>query len=233
MVDSLTEITRYAELLMQATLVVCFFRWGLKRYRWFVSFIFAEAIRSCALFGLDNHSPLYAQVWSFTEPILWIMEFGAVLELMLLVYQNRPTAGRFARRLFVYYFPSALLVSVIVSLVEASPTALTVWWLLMAVTITKWLSWILLFMLVAQEMLYLAESQPIEQDLVLHRRLLVLYVGVIPGIDTVLALFRNRHIGDIANLCSEVAWTFCLIFWIVYFRRFGVRRRTRLAEQLG
>ncbi len=234
MLDHLTGFARYVELLMQAMLIACFLRWSLfRRYRWFMSFIFAELIRSCALFGFDNHSRTYAKVWSYTQPVLWILELAAVLELMLLVYRHRPATGKFLRRVLVYYVPSALLVSVIVSLFESTQTLSLVWWLVTAVTVTKWLSWILLFMLVAQEMLHLTESQPIERDVILHRRLMVVYIGVTPGLAAVLALLRDSHIGDVANLCLEISWVFCLVCWIVCFRPPRVQGRTRFAEGLG
>lgn len=233
MLDHLTGIARYVELLMQAMLIACFFRWSFSnRYRWFMGFIFAELIRSCVLFGFDNHSTLYAKLWSFTQPVIWILQLAAVLELMLLVYRHRPAAGRFARRLFAYYIPSALLVSVIVSLFESLQPISAIWWLLTAITVTKWLSWMLLFMLIAQEVLHLTESQPIGKELVLHRRLMVVYVGITPGLGAVLALLRDTHVIDIANLCSEISWVFCLVCWIVCFRRLRVQGRARFAEDV-
>jgi len=234
MLVHLTGLARYVELLMQAMLIACFFRWGFfSRYRWFMSFVFAELLRSCALFGFDNHSIIYAKAWSYTQPIIWIIELAAVLELMLLIYRHRPAAEKFVRRLLMYYVPSALLVSVVVSLFESTQTLSMVWWLMTAITVTKWLSWILLFMLVAQEMLHLRETKPMGRDLVLHRRLMVVYVGVTPGLGAVLALLRDSHIGDIANLCSEISWVVCLVCWMVCFRRVRMPGRTHFAEELG
>ena len=234
MLDHLTGFARYVELLMQAMLIACFFRWSFSnRYRWFMAFIFAELVRSCVLFGFDNHSTIYAEAWSFTQPVMWILQLAAVLELMLLVYRHRPAAGRFARRLFVYYIPSALLVSVIVSLFESSQSISAIWWLLMAITVTKWLSWMLLFMLVAQEVLHLTDSQPMGKELVLHRRLMVVYVGLTPGLTAIFALLQDTHIVDVANFCSEISWVICLVCWIVGFRQFRVQGRAHFAEELG
>lgn len=234
MLAHLTGIARHAELLMQAILIVCFFRWNLLgRYRWFVSFLFVDLIRSCALLGLDNHSIVYAKAWSFTQPVIWVLELAAVLELMLLIYQYRPAAEKFLVRLLVYYVPSALLVSVIVSLFESIEVLNVAWWLVTAIKITKWLSWLLLFMLAAQEVLHLTESKPIERDVILHRRLLAVYVGVTPSLTAVFALLRDTHIGDVANLCLETSWVLCLLCWIVCFRNLTRLRRTRFAEELG
>lgn len=234
MLAHLTGLARYTELSMQAVLIACFFRWNFSgRYRWFTSFISAELIRSSVLLPLDNHSSLYAKAWSFTQPVIWVLEIAAVLELMLLIYRHRPAAERFLQRLLVYYVPSALLVSVIASLFESTQINTSAWWLITAIKITQWMSWILLFMLVAQEMLHLTESQPIDRDVILHRRLMALYVGVTPSLTAACALLRDQRIGDIANLCLELSWVGCLVCWIVCFRRLRVQGRTRFAEELG
>jgi hypothetical protein len=234
MLDQLTGITRYLELMMQAMLIACFFQWGFsRRYRWFLAYILAELVRSVALFGVDNHSPFYAGAWTYTQPVFWVLQMGAVLELMLLVYHTRPAVGKFARQLFVYYIPSAMLVCLLVQLAETSHRAWGGWQIVTAITVTKWLSWLLLFMLVAQEVLYLSDAQPIEHDVVLHRRLLVVYVGITPGLGAILAYCGSMRTGDIANLGAEISWVLCLAAWIVCFRRLKEQRRLRLAEELG
>jgi len=151
---------------------------------------------------------------------------------MLLVYRHRPVAGKFARQLFIYYIPSAVLVCLLVQLAETSHPS-GPWQLVTAITVTKWLSWLLLFMLVAQEVLYLADAQPIEHDVVLHRRFLVVYVGITPGLGAILAYCGGRRTGDIANFVAEISWVLCLTCWIVCFRRLKEQRRLRLAEELG
>lgn len=234
MLGQLTEITRYLELVMQATLIACLFQWGFsRRYRWFLAYILAELVRSVVLFGFDNHSPFYANAWAFTQPVFWVLQSAAVLELMLLVYRHRPAAGKFTRQLFVYYIPAAVLVCLLVQLAETSHPAAKSSLIVAAIIVTKWLSWLLLFMLVAQEVLYLADAQPIEHDVVLHRRLLVVYVGITPGLGAILAYCGGRETGDIANFVAEVSWVLCLTCWIVCFRRLKEQRRLRLAEELG
>ncbi len=234
MLDQLTEISRYVELITQAILIACFFQWGFsKRYRWFLGYILAELVRSVVLFGFDNHSVAYAKAWSYSQPVFWVLQMAAVLELMLLVYRYRPAAGKFVRQLFVYYIPSALLVCLIVQLVETSQPIGSAWWLTRAILVTKWLSWMLLFMLVAQEVLYLADAQPIENDVVYHRRLMVVYVGITPGLGAILAFVGDARTGDIANLGAQISWILCLGCWIVCFHRLKVQGRMRLAEELG
>lgn len=220
-----TDVARYLELLARATLVACAFRWKfMNQYRWFTCFISAELIRSCILLGLSDHGPLYAGIWSLTQPVLWVFQIGAVFELLFLIYKQKQFPGRLTRQLFTYYLPFALAFSAVVTLYEPLDMAGGPWWLLTTVSITKWLAWICLFLLLAQDVLDVNDTPPLQQELVIHRRLLTLYVGITPGLMGILALLQDRRVAEIASFCSEISWLLCLIFWIVFFRPSGLSK---------
>jgi hypothetical protein len=188
------------------------------QYRWFTCFISAELIRSCILLGIDNHGSLYAGIWSLTQPVLWVFQVGAVFELLFLIYKQKPSPGKLTRQLFTYYLPFAVAFAAVVTLYEPMEMAIGPWWLLATVNMTKWLAWIFLFLLLAQDVLDVTDTPRLPQELVIHRRLLFLYMGLTPGLLGIMALLQDRHVGEIANFCAEIVWLLCLICWIAFLR---------------
>lgn len=223
--DHLTDIARDFELLARAIVVICAFRWkATPQFRWSPWFIAAELLRSCILFGFDPHTLLYADIWSISQPVLWILQSGAVIELVLLAFKQKESSGSAIRHIFVCCIPFAVLVSVVISLFEPLEKVAEPWWLLTAITTTKWLAFVCLFLPLAQELLDLTNTRPLQRELVIHRRLLIVYVGLTPGLMAILALLQDRHVADIANFCSEISLILCLAFWTAFFRLSGLRQ---------
>jgi hypothetical protein len=193
------------------------------QYRWFTCFISAELVRSCLLLALDRHLPRYAKIWSLTQPVLWVFQIGAVFELLFLIDGQKPFPQKYRRQLFTYYLPFAIAFSAVVTLYEPLDTAWRPWWLLITISITKWLAWICLLLLLAQDVLDVSDTPKLHRALVLHRHLLFLYVGLTPGLMGILVLVQNQNVAEIASLCSEISWLLCLLLWITFLRPSGLR----------
>jgi hypothetical protein len=220
-----TDAVRYLEILARATLVACAFRWKfMYQYRWFTCFISAELVRSCLLLVLDRHLPRYAKIWSLTQPVLWVFQIGAVFELLFLIYRQKQFPQRLRRQLFTYYLPFAIAFSAVVTLYEPLDTVKGPWWLLITISITKWLAWICLFLLLAQDVLDVTDTPKLQRELLLHRRLLFLYVGLTPGLMGILVLVQEQGVAEIASFCSEISWLLCLICWVAFWRPSSLRQ---------
>lgn len=209
---------RYIELGAQVILVLLLWRRGLaKRYGLFMFWLSGMALRSGSLIWIPYQSDLYSRLWAVTQPLLWGLQFLALLEVMHLVFEHYPRLGNAAKVITTSSFIAGVVFGLGTSFVDLG-TARMPWWMDAAWSVTKAVSWVTFFVLLAQMAWFVIFPVPMIPNVVRHRILFTLYAGFLPGIGYMVAGTGTKAMNRLTNEVYMTGNIIILALWCLLLK---------------
>lgn len=214
----LDGLLRDLELGLRALLLILLLRRSLiRRYAFFSIYLAGGLVRSIALLAIPYQAPLYARVWAGTQPLIWVLQFLAVLEVMSLIVEQYPKLGSAAKVITSSSFAAGVVAGLVFSFIDFG-TAKMPWWLDVSWTVTKSVSWATVAILCAQMVWFALFPVSMVRAVRYHRCLFTVYAGILPGIMFLVAGLGTARANQIAN---QVYLAFCsvlLVLWCLALR---------------
>ncbi len=204
----------------EATLLVLLFHRKLAtHYRWFVTFLVVEWVQMAALLSLNPGSLLYAKCWAATEILLLFALGLAGIEVTKKILEHYPLIRNLATSSFgmIFTFGAVAATVLLAPFIEASRWQPAQTYFVLKVL--RWESLTLLAFLAAQILWFKLFPIKMRRNVALHRWLLALYGGAVPGCSVFLYDWFDKDVNAKAwinvammglQICLMAAW--CLWF---------------------
>ena len=222
-----------AGILCSLALVFRFFLLKLAyKYRFFLAYLLFDCVRSIAGWFFSPGSGFYKNLWTFTEPVIWVLYVLVVLELSSLTfkeYRGIQALGRWT----VY---GSLIVSVFVSTITVLPT-----WIHSrepAISLQRFLmvergidSALVLLLLLLLSFLVFFPIQ-LNKNVMTHAVLYsVFFLSNSMGI--LVVDLAGRQLSNVMSTCLMAATDLCLIAWLILIRREGEQKMIVIRSQMA
>jgi len=221
-----------AGIFFSLALVARFFQLELTgRYHFFLAYLLFDSIRSIAGWFFSPGSTFYKNLWTFTEPVIWVLYVLVVLELSSLTfkeYRGIQALGRWT----VY---GSLIVSVFLSTITVLPTwihsgepAISLQRFLMVERgIDSALVLLLLLLLAFLVVFPIQLSKNVMTHAVLYS---VFFLSNSMGI--LIVNLAGRQLSNVMSTCLMGATDLCLIAWLTLIRREGEQKMIVIRNQM-
>jgi hypothetical protein len=166
----------------EATLLVLLFRRKLaRRYRAFVLFLIVEWVQMAALLSLDPNSMMYAKCWAASEILLLFALALAAIEVTQKILEHYPLVREMAISSFgmIFTFGAVAATVLLMPFLQASRWQSEHTYFVLKVL--RWGSMTLFAFLAAQVLWFKVFPIQMRRNVGLHRWLLALYGGAVPG----------------------------------------------------
>lgn len=192
-----------------------------RRYRFFFGFVLFRVVRAIALSAVPIYSPLYAGIWFFTQPVLWVLYLLVVFELFGLVlegYKGLATAGRWAMTTGLGLAVAIASFSLGPDLSSSSKYPMLRYWTVIDRGVE---SSVVLFLLFITAFLAWYPIK-LSRNVVVHSAVYAVYfLSGASGMLVVNVWRESPLIREIANLGLSSATLLCLIAWIFFLKPTG------------
>ena len=200
-------------------------------YHFFLAYLLFDSIRSIAGWFFSPGSTFYKNLWTFTEPVIWVLYVLVVLELSSLTfkeYRGIQALGRWT----VY---GSLIVSVFLSTITVLPTwihsgepAISLQRFLMVERgIDSALVLLLLLLLAFLVVFPIQLSKNVMTHAVLYS---VFFLSNSLGI--LIVNLAGRQLSNVMSTCLMGATDLCLIAWLTLIRREGEQKMIVIRNQM-
>jgi hypothetical protein len=144
-------------------------------YRCFSIYLIAIAIRSLVLMQLPVHGTAYTSFWMYSEPVIWLLQIGIVVELYSLVLNHYSGLQRIRLQVLNAILALAVLVSALTLYLDVTQTAWRYPLLQTFFLLKRWICSLLLVFLLLMTVLLLRYSSALSRNVVLHARIFTMY----------------------------------------------------------
>jgi hypothetical protein len=224
LLDFATDILRWGWVVVEATLLILLFRRKLaRRYPLFVAFLVVEWIQMAALLAVDPISQFYAKCWAASEILLLFALALAAVEVTRKILEYYPVIKELASSSFGMIFTAGAVGSVVLlqPFFDASNYQPAQTYFVLKVL--RWESLTLFAFLGAQAVWFRLFPIKMRRNVVLHRWLLALYGGAVPGVSVfVYDLYeRDRTVHTWINLSMMAIQISLMSAWCIWFTERG------------
>lgn len=215
---------RWAWLLSECALVFLLFSrklWG--RYRWFTALIAVGLAQQATLLPLDHRGWAYVKIWGVFELIRLAVLGGATLELTRRILEHYPKLAQVAASGFGLIFALGICIGTgSMALFVPAQTNLPIH-AHIAMQALRWVSFSTAGYLFGMALWFSVFPIRMRRNVVLHRWLLALYGGLIPGWAVFMTdVFTNDHAARaLINVIMMGGCTICLCAWCVWLTKTG------------
>lgn len=214
--------TGYLAVSLEALLVGRLFWLRLGRaYRWFVSFLICDVLRSVILAVLSEsaHAANYPTVWAASEPVYWFTLGAAVLEVFRCVQRCYPNEPHDAHLLLIGFSAGAFL-ALVVSLFQLDHVSHLGAWQEIMRFVDQVITLMAAAILWVQMGFFSISGKRLPRNLRWHRLIFTL-VASIAGIAAFMTSIHTVLFALVANVVFEVSLCVAVLAWLTGFRRKG------------
>ena len=224
LLEAVTDLLRWGWVVSEATLLALLIsRKLVRRYPLFFVFLIVEWVQMAALIGLDTSSTLYAKCWAVSEVLLLFALAFASVEVTKRILEYYPRVREMATNSFLMIFSFGFAIATVMLVPNLNNSVWQPAQTYFVFKVLRWESLALCSFLIAQAFWFNVFPIRMRRNVVLHRWLLALYGGAVPGSWVVLYdLFdRDKGARGWINL-SMMAIQICLVLtWCIWFNQKG------------
>jgi hypothetical protein len=222
--DTLFIVLRWAWVLSECALIFLLVSRKLwSRYRWFTSLIAVGLAQQMALLPFDYRSWTYVKLWAVFELIRLVVLCGATLELTKLILEYYPKLAHVAASGFGLIFALGICIGTGSMALFIPARANLPVHAHIAMQALRWVSFSITGYLLGMALWFSVFPIRMRRNVVLHRWLLALYGGLIPGWAVFMTdVFTGDHAArTLINLVMMGSCTLCLWVWCVRLTQTG------------
>jgi len=202
-----------------------------RNYPCFATFLIFEAVRVGAMSAIPRNTNVYALVYFFSQPILWVFYALITLEVFQAAFKTQPGIATLSRRLIAYCLTGSVLLSTASSALEvqrnASPYRILENYLSVERVVNCSLLLFVVLLLIALTWLPIV----LTRNALIHACIFCFFFSVKTG----LFLFRNAlgpEVADIFNAVLLVSTLVTLSLWGFLLTKAGDTLRVRSGYRL-
>lgn len=210
---------RIADTLLTFLLVFLIFHRRLRpRYAAFSTWLFVSGSIDAALLWLPHETILYAELWSLSQPFLWVLQLLAVQEVMFLVTEQYPELGAAAKVITSSSFIVGIVAAGVSVFCDWSSATRIPLWLDVTWRGTRYVSCASCFVLVFQVLWFALFPAPMVPNVKTHRLLFTFYGGILPTLALFIGDVGSQRLNDYVNVAYLSGVLVTLSCWIGLLR---------------